>query len=103
MTPSQMYDLYNNMVTDIFESPFIRDFQKISENYYLVNQMSIPENKDFFKTLFQMDIDIEKSISETIELNSPILPNYFFVKFNIQEEETQFLLSFKNYKDKSKE
>ena len=100
MTPEDICYVYEFLGwEDIIRGP--SDFQKISENYYLVNQMSIPENKDFFKTLFQMDIDIEKTISETIELNSPILPNYFFVKFNNPEEETQFLLSFKNYKDQS--
>lgn len=100
MTLSDIYNLYESLAWKDLSSE-LSNFQKISENYYLVNQMSIPENKDFFKTLFQMDIDIEKTISETIELSSPILPNYFFIKFNNPEEETQFLLSFKNYKDKS--
>lgn len=100
MTLSDLYNTYESLVWKDLTSE-LRDFQKISENYYLVNQMSIPENKDFFKTLFQMDIDIEKTISEAIELSSPIFPNYFFIKFNNPEEETQFLLSFKNYKDQS--
>lgn len=91
MTSSILYNQF--ITTEIDMSPFSeipenKDFQKISENYYLVNQMSIPENKDFFKTLFSMDIEIEKSITEKIELSHPNRLNYFFIKFNNPEEET---------------
>lgn len=82
------------------------DFFKISKNYYFLKLMDDIVNEDFCKNLQKCDIEIQSDIQEELYYQIPLLISinvvFQYIKFNNPEEEIQFLLMFKNYKDKNR-